>query len=150
MKNFYRGEYQVINKEKFIGEKNPIYRSSWESRFMYFCDNSTQITRWGFECLEIEYFNVIDKKIHRYYPDFYCEIFDKEGVNKKYIIEVKPAEQTKPPVQPKNNNKKATKRYIYEAHEFVKNQCKWEAAKQFCFKKGYEFKVITENEIFNK
>jgi hypothetical protein len=35
-KNFYSGEYKVINKEKFLGEKNPQYRSSWESRMCFF------------------------------------------------------------------------------------------------------------------
>ena len=147
--NAYQGEYVVKNKEKYIGGSNPKYRSSWEARFCYFLDHNDSVIKWGYECLEIEYFSVIDKKIHRYYPDFYVEINKNEQI-KKYVVEVKPANQTVPPKQPKINNKKAYKRYIYEAHQFVRNQCKWEAAKDYCNKKEMEFKVITENEIFNK
>jgi hypothetical protein len=147
---YYQGEYIVENKEKYIGKSNPKYRSSWESRCCWFMDHNPNIIKWGYECVEIEYFNVIDKKIHKYYPDFYCETIDKEGLNKKYIIEVKPTNQTLQPKQPKINNKKAYRRYLYEAHQFVKNQCKWEAAKDFCKKRGLEFQIITEKEIFNK
>lgn len=150
VKNVYQGEYIVENKEKYIGASNPRYRSSWEARVCYFLDHNDKILKWGYECIQIEYFNVIDKKIHRYYPDFYFEEIDSNEKYRKFVVEVKPAHQTVPPKQPKNNNKKAHQRYIYEAHEFVRNQCKWEAAKEFCRKKGMEFKVITENELFNK
>jgi hypothetical protein len=48
--------------------------------------------------------------------------------NKKYIIEVKPAEQTKPPVQPKNNNKKAKQKpWIIFSH------------KKRCWNSGFSF-----------
>ena len=150
MKNYYNGIYEVQNKEKYLGSCNPIYRSSWESRFMYFCDHSPSIIKWSYESIEIQYFNSIDKKVHRYYPDFYFEETDSNGQFRKFLVEVKPANQTIPPKQPKINNKKAYQRYIYEAHEFVRNQCKWEAAKKFCKKQGIEFKVITENELFNR
>lgn len=143
--------YVVQNKEKLIGNDIKIIcRSSWEHRMCSFLDLKEDVLKWGYEILTIEYFSPIDKKMHRYYPDFYAEMKEKNNIIKKYIIEVKPDNQTIPPKQPKNNNKKATKRYIYEAYEYVRNQCKWEAAKKFCEKKGYEFKIITENEIFNK
>jgi len=147
---FYIGEYKVENKKKYIGAKNPVYRSSWESRFCYFCDHSPSIKKWGFECLEIPYLSAIDKRIHRYYPDFYFEEVDKNGNERKFVIEVKPASQTRPPKKPKNNNRKARKRYIYEAHTYVTNRCKWDAAREFCAKRGLEFKIITERELFNK
>jgi len=150
MKEFYNGEYQVVNKQKYIGEKNPRYRSSWECRFCYFLDFQPKVILWGYECLVIEYFNVIDKKIHRYYPDFYFEKLEQDNSISKFVVEVKPANQTVPPKPPKNGNKKAQKRYIYEAHEYVKNKCKWESSEEFCKKRGLKFKVITENELFNR
>lgn len=148
--NTYKGTYVVENKDKYLGNKNPSYRSSWESRFCYYLDHDSSVKKWGYECLEIPYFNAIDKKVHRYYPDFYFEEIDKDGKARKFVIEVKPSNQTQPPQQPKNNNGKANKRYVYEAYAFVKNQCKWEAAKKFCQDKGFEFMVITEKELFSR
>lgn len=147
---YYQDEYIIKNKDKYIGTTNPIYKSSLEQRIMYFLDNNDKILKWGYECFKIEYFNITDKKVHRYYPDFYFEEVDNDNQYRKFVIEIKPQKQTFPPKQPKINNKKAYQRYIYEAYEFVKNQCKWEAAKDFCKKRGLEFKVITENEIFNR
>ena len=60
------------------------------------------------------------------------------------LIEVKPFKQT---LEPKVQQKK-TKGYIYEVKEYVRNQAKWEAAKEWCLDRGYEFKVLTENELF--
>ena len=33
--------------------------------------------------------------------------------------------------------------------EYAKNQAKWGAAKEWCLDRGYEFKVLTENELSN-
>jgi len=47
--NTYHGEYEVKNKEKYIGSKNPLYRSSWESRLcFFFFDNNPKVLRWGY------------------------------------------------------------------------------------------------------
>jgi hypothetical protein len=43
--------------------------------------------------------------------------------------------------------KRKTKGYIYEVVEYAKNMAKWEAAKEWCLDRGYEFKVLTENEL---
>jgi hypothetical protein len=59
------------------------------------------------------------------------------------MIEIKPKRQTTPP--PKQQRQ--TKKYLYEAYEYAKNQAKWEAAKEWCADRGYEFKVLTENEL---
>lgn len=87
--------------------------------------------------------------MHRYYPDIIAKIKTNEGV-KKYIIEVKPLKQTKPPVKPKNSNAKRVKRYNNEMLMYIKNVDKWEATESFCKKKGYEFKIITETDLFNR
>ena len=31
--------------------------------------------------------------------------------------------------------------------EYAKNQAKWGAAQEWCLDRGYEFKVLTENEL---
>ena len=47
---------------------------------------------------------------------------------------------------PKVQQKK-TKKYIYEVTEYAKNMAKWEAAKEFCEDRRYEFRVLTEDEL---
>ena len=34
-----------------------------------------------------------------------------------------------------------------EAFEYAKNQAKWNAAEDWCADRGYEFKILTENEL---
>ena len=34
-----------------------------------------------------------------------------------------------------------------ESVEYIKNQAKWNAAKQYCDDNGMEFKIITEKEL---
>ena len=70
-------------------------------------------------------------------------IKETNGKIKNYVIEVKPAKQTKPPVKPKRQ----TKGYIREAYEYAKNQAKWKMAKEFCADRQWEFKVVTEKEL---
>jgi len=148
--NFDKGEYIVENRSKYIGDKNPAYKSSFEKRFCYFMDHNPKILKWAYEPFEIKYLNIVDKRIHRYFPDFYFEEIDNNQKHRKFLIEVKPSDQTIPPKQPKIRNSKAYKRYMYEAYEFAKNQCKWAAAKKFCQEKGIEFQIITEKSLFNR
>ena len=59
------------------------------------------------------------------------------------MVEVKPLRQTK---QPKKQ-KKQTKAYITEVVTYAINQAKWEAAKEYCKDRGWEFMLITEKEL---
>ena len=99
---FHKGKYQVQNSEKYVGNKAPIFRSSWENTFCRMCDENENITRWGSECVEIPYRSPLDNRWHKYYPDFMCKIKNKSGTIDKLIIEVKPEKQTKPPKTDKN------------------------------------------------
>ena len=81
--------------------------------------------------------------MHRYFPDFYLKVKEQNGTIKKYVIEVKPLKQTVEPQPPKRR----TKKYLYEAMEYAKNQAKWKAAREFCEDRRYEFKIITEKEL---
>lgn len=139
---FYRGVYLVENKEKYGGKANPIYRSSWESKFCYFLDHHPNVQKWCFECLVIPYYNSIDKKIHRYITDFCFQEVDKKGNKRRFVVEVKPEKQIIPPKPPKNKNAKAQIRYAYEAETYARNRCKWRAAEDFCKKRGYEFRLV--------
>jgi len=110
---------------------------------MVYCDLNEKILEWGSEEIALPYRSPIDNRVHRYFPDFYIKVIESSGKIKKYIIEIKPKKQTAPPPKPKRQ----TKSYIYEAYEYAKNMAKWEAAKEWCLDRGYEFKVLTENEL---
>jgi len=147
MNKSYKGKYIVENKEKYLNDKSPIYRSSWEAKVCKFFDMSDSILKWSYESVVIPYVNAIDGKTHRYYPDFYIEKKNKNGTISKVIVEVKPKKQTIPPKEPKTNNWKSKRQYMYEAEMFIVNQCKWKAASAYCDKYGYEFQIITEDDI---
>jgi len=140
MAKSYKGLYRPTNPKKYVGDPNRIvYRSLLERRFMLYCDRTTDITAWASEELAIKYYNPLDKKVHRYFPDFIV----KTAKDKKYIIEIKPYKQT---LKPKVPSKK-TKWFMKESFEYIKNTCKWEAATEYAKDNGYEFKIITEKEL---
>ena len=138
---WYQGVYIVENKEKYKGKQNPFCKSSWEHRFSFFLDHHPDVKKWCFECLVIPYYSTIDNKMHRYITDFCFEEVDEKDQKRRFVVEVKPESQIVPPKQPKNNNRKAQKRYIYEATTYARNRCKWGAAEDYCKKHGYEFRI---------
>lgn len=144
MKKFLQGKYSPKFPEKYKGNPCEIYyRSSWERKFMVYCDTNEKILEWGSEEIFIWYKSPVDRKAHRYFPDFYIKVLESSGQIKKYLIEIKPKKQTAPPPKPQRQ----TKKYLYEAYEYAKNQAKWEAAREWCADRGYEFKVLTEIEL---
>ena len=141
----YKGKYQPSFPKKYKGDpQNIVYRSLWERKFMIYCDTNENILEWFSEEIAVPYRSPIDNKIHRYFPDFYIKVKESNGSIKKYLIEIKPKKQTiEPQVQ-----KRKTKGYIYEVYEYAKNQAKWKAAEEWCADRGYEFKVLTEDNLF--
>ena len=142
--NTLKGRYIPRNIRKYRGDyKNIIYRSSWELKFMKYCDLNDSILEWGSEEVVIPYRSPLDNRIHRYFVDFYIKVEDMNGQIKKYLIEVKPKRQTAPPPKPKRQ----TKRYISEVTEYAKNQAKWKAATEVCEDRQWSFMIITEDEL---
>lgn len=142
--NTLKGKYVPKNIHKYKGDyKNIIYRSSWELKFMKYCDSRSNVLEWGSEEIVIPYRSPLDNRIHRYYVDFYVKIQDSTGNITKYLIEIKPSKQTVPPKKPQRQ----TKSYIYEVTEYVKNQAKWKAAKEFCDDNMWKFKILTESDL---
>ena len=140
----YKGKYYPSFPRKYKGDPtNIIYRSLWERKFMVYCDKNQNILEWASEEIAIPYRSPIDNRVHRYFPDFYMKVKEMNGRIKRYVIEVKPAKQTKPPARPKRQ----TKGYIREAYEYAKNQAKWKMAREFCADRQWEFKVVTEKEL---
>jgi hypothetical protein len=140
----YKGKYRPIHPEKYKGDPtNIIWRSLWERKFCVYCDSNTNIIEWQSEEFCIPYRSPIDNKVHRYFPDFFIKYKDTDGKIKSSLIEVKPLRQTAPPAKPKRQ----TKKYLSEAFEYAKNQAKWQAAREYCKDRMWEFKVLTEKEL---
>ena len=140
----YKGKYIPSVPSKYRGNPtNIIYRSLWELKFMKYCDSNSNILEWGSEEVIVPYRSPIDNRYHRYFPDFYIKVRESTGTIKRMIIEIKPQKQC---IEPKVQKRK-TKSYVYQVCEYAKNQAKWEAAKEFCEDRKWEFKVLTENEL---
>lgn len=141
---FHKRKYYPKNPKKYSGDPNNIImRSSWETKFANWCDANPSIVRWSSEETVIPYICPTDNKLHRYFIDFKIRVKTKEGKEHVYLIEIKPSKQTKPPVFPGRK----TKRYLSESYSYIKNQAKWKAARKWAADRGYEFMIITENEL---
>ena len=140
----YKGRYNPVNPKKYKGNpQNIIYRSLWERKFMVYCDTNDKILEWGSEEIIIPYISPWDSKVHRYFPDFYIKVKQSNGNIKKFIIEVKPKKQTRPP----KPVVRKTKRWINEVRTFGINEAKWKHATKWCKDNDMEFKILTEEEL---
>jgi len=161
-RNYSKGKYQIKNVDKYIGNLNEcLYRSSWELKFMIYCDNSNDIRKWGSETAEVKYFAKNDAgqlTPHRYFPDFYIEKINPKNPHdfNTYYLEIKPFKEYKPDfiiydsdgslkiLPPEKNSRKALENWEYQVKTFEKNLIKWKAADEFCKKRNMEFKVAHE------
>lgn len=142
---YHQGKFNPQNPEKYKGNiNNIVYRSSWELKFMRYCDRREDIIEWGSEEFFIPYFDPVTEKVRRYFPDFYVKTKDIRGNIKKYIIEIKPKKQT---VRPNRTPKKRNKTYINEVLTYENNQAKWRAAEKFCEDNMLNFKILTEDDL---
>jgi hypothetical protein len=145
--NYKQGFFKPIHPKKYRGDPtNIVYRSGWEKRVMESLDSNPNVISWSSEEVVIPYISPIDNRPHRYFIDFYVEAIRRDGETTVMLLEVKPKAQTQEPKRPKRNNK----RYLTEVMTWGVNQAKWKAAKEYCDYKGWEFKLITESELFAK
>lgn len=144
----YKGKYTPKNSEKYLGDPTKvIYRSLWERRFMVFCDNNDSVLKWGSEEVVIPYISPKDNKMHRYFVDFIVETVNKRGFKEVTLIEVKPKAQCQAPTKKKE---RPTRRYITEVMRWGVNSAKWKAAREFAENRGWNFKILTEDELYKK
>lgn len=145
-KNYTQGIYKPSNPRKYAGTKYPRYLSSWELRFFRWCDNNDRVIKWGSETCKVPYISPVDGKMHKYLVDNVVHMKSKTGKLLKYLVEIKPKKQTRPP-KSHGNKKKTT--MIYESTMYIINQAKWEAARLYCKKHNYKFVILTEDELFS-
>ena len=96
----YNGVYKPSNLKKYKGDAtNIIYRSLWERRFMRYCDLTESVKEWQSEEFWIPYISPVDKRVHRYFPDFFIKYTDKTGELRTMVVEIKPKKQVERPNQ---------------------------------------------------
>ena len=142
----YKGIFKPQNPSKYMGDPMKIcYRSMWERRFMKYCDTTQNVLRWGSEEVVIPYWSPVDRQRHRYFVDFIVEMKTPEGL-KTLLIEIKPKKQCSEP----KKRSRVTRGYISEVKTWMVNKAKWEAATEAAKTKGWEFKILTEDDLFKK
>ena len=140
MSRFAQGKYTIANPEKYVGKKNPTYRSSWEFHFMRFCDTNPYVQKWASEAISIPYRCPLTGKQTIYVPDFFIQYIDKNSKVQTELIEVKPQNQTLKEKVGKNRNNQI---------QYVRNMAKWRAAQIWCKAQGIKFRVINEQDLFH-
>lgn len=135
----HKGLYNAKNPQKYLGDPRKIrFMSSWELRFMTFCDTNPHIIAWGSEEFRIPYFNPVKKRMTTYIPDFIIKYRDKTGQVVTEVIEIKPKKQAVI----------SSKMSLYDKVQLVINQAKWQAAVGFCKQHGINFRILTEDQMF--
>ncbi len=145
-KNLHQGRYNVVNKKKYLGNSSQVfYRSMWELKFMKWCDHNPAVLNWGSEEVVIPYLSPVDRRVHRYFVDFFVVLRDASGQEKRYLIEIKPKKFTEQPRKPKSG--RSSRRFVQEVMTYAVNQAKWEQAEKFCERNNWKFLVLTEHEL---
>lgn len=148
-KNYFQGYYIPNNPNKYIGNiKEIIFRSSYEKKFMVYCDKSTHIIEWSSEPIGIPYISPLDGKQHKYYIDFWVKIKNNEDKMIQYLVEVKPKAQLVKPIYEGTYMKESKlKNYNKSLKMYITNMAKFKYAQLFAEEKGLKFMVITEAHL---
>lgn len=127
------------NKQKYTGDYPIISRSSWEQEFMKYCDLHPDVMEWASEPVKIPYSDPLTGKQKLYIPDFLVTFLTKGGERRTKLIEIKPLHET-------------TESHARNSHDVAirtRNEAKWGAATQWAMRRGIEFLVWTEANLFN-
>lgn len=141
------GQYIPRNPKKYVGRYPIVTRSSWERSLYQWLDVNPCVLEWSSESIFIAYFDPVQQKRRRYFPDAYALIEGKNGKATPFLIEVKPFKETH---SPSTRGNKSHKTLLYEQKTYATNQAKWNAAQIWCSKMGYVFRILTEKELFGK
>lgn len=141
---YKQGYYTLRNPHKYIGPMPIIYRSSWERKFCHWCDHNDDVISWISEPFSIKYYNILDKKYHTYFLDFYVKM-NKGGIIEEYVVEIKPKAQLQKPVEPKRKTQKAMENFKYGYETYVRNLCKLDALNKIADQRNYKVMLLTED-----
>lgn len=139
-KHAYKGKYIPINPHKWTNPNNIQCRSSIEFRYMRYFDMNPTVIKIASEKVIIPYFDPLKKITRRYIVDLLVQFRTSTGSTQTVLIEVKSSNET---VAPKPQ-RIMTEAYKDRLITWSTNQAKWEAANEYCKKRGWVFKVFDE------
>ena len=107
-------------------------------------DDRKDVLWWSSEEKALWYWDPVQKKNRRYFPDFIIHYKNKDDIEKTEMIEVKPQSQVEGPPQ---NPKRRTKAWVNAVYTYINNQAKWDAAKVICEDRGWDFRILSEATV---
>lgn len=140
MSKYHNGFYQLLNPKKYVGSKQPHYRSSWENVVMRMCDTNPSILQWANEAIRISYRNPFTNKNTIYVPDFFVVYEDAHGKKHAEIWEIKPSKETT----------LESARSTRDQAAAILNMAKWEACRAYCKAHNLTFRIISEGDMFHQ
>jgi TnsA endonuclease N terminal len=152
MAKAHKGAFRPRNPQKYLGRNisQIVYRSSWELSAMLEFDSNVNVVAWMSESLPsktvhsgidgIPYRNPFTGKPAIYVPDFFVMYVDRNTTKHSEVIEIKPSDEILGFTGKVSNLKEARQ---------ILNAAKYIAAVDFCRKRGWVFRIITERELFN-
>ncbi len=137
---YAKGIYNPKHPEKYIGTKDPVYRSSWELVFFNFADNHPSVIQWASEAIRIPYINPLTGANSIYIPDLFMVYQDRYSKRHAEVIEIKPLKESALEYAKTKRDKAA----------LAVNMVKWQCAQKWCAAKGFHFRVLTEQQLFQQ
>lgn len=137
MAKYHQGIFRPSHPEKYIGRSPITWRSSWELTLMRVLDSHPSVINWASESIQIPYKDPFNKW-RIYVPDFFIVYVDKFGRRHGEVIEIKPMSQTILLAAKSKKDKLAV----------AVNTSKWLFAKAWCKNQGLEFRIMTEQQLF--
>ncbi len=132
--------YKPVFPEKYVGEYPIISRSSWEKEFMSYCDHHPDVVEWASEPVKIPYKDPTRERHQSLYvPDFLITVVGKDKNVRRKLIEIKPMSEAL------TEHAKTTKDAVVK----MKNDAKWASAQAWCMRRGIEFQVLHEGDMFH-
>jgi hypothetical protein len=143
---YQQGYYNPKNPAKYVGDITKIvFRSSWEFKFLVWCDNTPQVLRYSSEPISIPYMNPVDRRVHQYFIDMWVEILEESGKVTRWLVEIKPERNLVMPKEPKNPTTKTLKNHLGQVKRVMMNLAKFQAARNFAKFQNMKFGVLRLN-----
>jgi len=127
--------------EKYNGTYPIVSKSTWELEFMRYCDQHPDVLQWAYEPHDIPYQSPLKEGRNKqsiYKPDFLVTMINKSRQTVTKLIEVKPLHEANQGFA-KNTMDSVIK---------MNNDAKWAAAQAWAMRRGIEFMIMTEAEMF--
>jgi len=148
LKKYTQGIFTPKHPERYCGPNinNIKYRSGWEHSVLSFLDQTgrTSILHWSSESISIPYVHPLLRRVKMYVPDFFVIYVDRNSKKHAEIWEIKPSKENPFVSKLGGQSKVAYKLKLINAI----NYAKFTAAIQYCAKRGWFFRIITEKELF--